>query len=182
MIQIRERDLSARDATQLATRAVAAAAGRALVLVNDRFDVALAAGAAGVHLTGRSLAPDVVRACVGTGCVVGVSTHSAEEARQAGERGADFVVCGPVYDTPSKRGLGAPIGIDGLARATAASVAAVLALGGVDTTSARAVRAAGAAGLAGIRVFQDAWRDGGRERLAEVVRALREEWSAVGGR
>jgi thiamine-phosphate pyrophosphorylase len=172
LVQIRERDLSARDLTALARRVVDAARP-ARVLVNDRFDVALAAGAAGVHLATTSLAPAVVRACVGQRMIVGVSTHALEEVRLAEEGGADFAVFGPVYDTPSKRGLGTPPGVEGLAAAAAVSRLPLLALGGVDATSADRAREAGAAGLAGIRVFHEPWLRGGYPALVEVVRALR---------
>jgi thiamine-phosphate pyrophosphorylase len=176
LVQIRERDLPAADAVRLTARAVDAAGGRARVLVNDRFDVALAAGAAGVHLTTRSLAPEIVRRCVGRRLLIGVSTHAASEARQAADHGADFVVCGPVFDTPSKRAFGPPIGIDELRLASEITSVPVLALGGIDADGARRALAAGAAGVAGIRVFHDAWLAGGFAALEATVRALREQY------
>jgi thiamine-phosphate pyrophosphorylase len=174
MFQVRERDLSARDATALVARVVEATQGRTLVFVNDRFDVALAAGAAGVHLTTTSLTIRAVRECVGLRLAIGVSTHSLAEVVDAYGGGADFAVCGPVFDTPSKRGMGAPLGLERFADATRATPLPVLALGGIDLESAPAAIAAGAAGIAGIRLFQEAWRDGGFEALDAVVQSARD--------
>jgi thiamine-phosphate pyrophosphorylase len=173
LLQVRERLLSVRDTTALVARVVDVTRGRSLVLVNDRFDVALAAGAAGVHLTTTSLLPSDVRACTGPGFVVAVSTHSASEVRDAERGGADFAVCGPVFETPSKRGLGEPIGLDELARATSLVRMPVLALGGVDVRSAPSVLEAGAAGFAGIRIFRDAWGDGRLPALERLVRDVK---------
>jgi len=152
LVQLREKDLSARDLLALA-RAVKArtdAAG-ARLLINDRADVAVAVGAAGVHLTSADPPVAEMRAWLGPEAVIGVSTHTPAEAAAAGRAGADFVTFGPVYDTPSKRGMGAPVGTAALAEAVRAAGVPVFALGGVDLGALAEVRAAGGHGVAVIR-------------------------------
>lgn len=170
LVQLRARELGAGELLALARRlrAVTAACG-ARLLVNDRLDVALAAGADGVHLPEAGLDIAAVRALAGPGFLVGVSRHSAADAAAAARAGADLVVCGPVWPTPSKPGA-APLGLGALARAAAGMAggrpadgatgrapgrsAHLFALGGVDTPErARAARAAGAHGVASIRAF-----------------------------
>ncbi len=103
LVQIREKRLSARYLFELTASAVSAAKGsNTKVLVNDRFDIALATGAAGVHLTGSSMSPLIVRSEVPEKFLIGVSTHSLAEIIAASENGADFVLFGPVFATPGK--------------------------------------------------------------------------------
>ena len=174
MIQVRERDLSAREMTEIARDAARAVEGtRVRLFVNDRFDVAIAAGAEGVHLTTRSLEADVVRRCTGERLALGVSTHTIDEVRAAEAAGAEFVVYGPIFDTPSKRGFGDPVGLDALARVTSSRRIPVLALGGIDADNAYQAMAAGAAGIAAIRLFQQAWIEGGGAGLEALVARLR---------
>lgn len=124
------------------------------LLVNDRFDVARAAGAAGVHLTSASLPPRVVRELCGEEFLLGVSTHSLDEAQQARAGGADFVVFGPVFETESKRAYGPPQGLEKLREVTAAlEDFPVLAIGGMTPDNAETCFAAGASGIAGISWF-----------------------------
>jgi thiamine-phosphate pyrophosphorylase len=108
---------------------------------------------------------------VGEKLLVGVSTHSAAEIAEA--EGADFAVCGPVFDTPSKRGMGEPLGVERLSAFAAAAPFPILAIGGIDRATAATALAAPIAGLAAIRLFHDAWRDGGRDRLRRLVDELR---------
>jgi thiamine-phosphate pyrophosphorylase len=149
-VQLREKDLGGRALLDLARhlRVVTARAGVAL-FVNDRIDVALAAGADGVHLGRGSLAPAEAHG-IAPRLRVAVSTHDEQEVEAARRAGVDFVVFGPVFDTPSKRGHLAPTGLDGLRRACGHGVP-VLALGGIDTENARACLVAGASGVACIR-------------------------------
>jgi thiamine-phosphate pyrophosphorylase len=162
-VQIREKDLCGRELLGLAREAVAGQ-GSARVIVNDRLDVALAAGAAGVHLGQQSLrAQDVVRWCRAGNAVadflVGVSCHSLEEAREAESAGASYLFFGPVFDTPSKRGMGKPQGGGRLAEICRCVAIPVVAIGGVNEQNAGECIRAGAAGVAAIRMFQEA-RDG----------------------
>lgn len=161
MVQIRERDLSARDVL-FVTESIAASAHRtgARVLVNDRVDVAASAGV-GVHLTARSLTAEVVRAGFGPDTLVGVSTHSFDDVRAAEQGGADFVVFGPVFETASKKEYGEPVGVDALRRVATRLSIPVLALGGITLSNFREALDAGAAGVAGISMFTEAQDLGG---------------------
>lgn len=149
-IQIREKDLSARDLLQLVSKALAIA-GNSRILVNSRLDVALASGAHGIHLPSDSPAPSRMRAIAPDNFMVGVSCHSLEEVRQAAEEGADFVVFGPIFRTPFK---GPPQGLEALRTAASSVSIPVLALGGVNAENALHCVEAGAAGVAGISMFQ----------------------------
>jgi len=144
------------------------------VLVNDRLDVALAAGAAGVHLGENSLSVETVtgwRHSAGRSDFrIGVSCHSLDSARAAERSGADYIFFGPVFATPSKGRFGPPQGIERLREVCAAVEIPVLAIGGVGAENARACIEAGAAGIAAIRLFQDA-RDSAE--LAAAVKVLR---------
>ena len=163
-VQIREKDLPARELLALARASVRIAAeirsGEARVIVNDRLDVALAAGAAGVHLGGESLpARAVVRWCrrgnAPADFLIGVSCHSIELAREAESAGANYVFFGPIFDTPSKMAFGPPQGIPKLAEVCSAVRIPVIAIGGVNEENGTECLRAGAAGVAAIRLFQE---------------------------
>ena len=167
-VQLRARDATGRELLEAARglRLVVSRAGQRL-LVNDRVDVALAAGADGVHLPSAGIPPGDARALVGEGRLVAVSCHSAADVARAREGGADFATFGPVFDTPSKRRYGAPVGLERLREAATLGLPLV-GLGGVDRSNAPAVVAAGARGVAAIRAWLEA------KDPAAVVRELLE--------
>lgn len=157
LIQIREKRLSGRVLFELTQRAVEIAHGsKTSVLVNDRADVAAAAGAAGVHLTTRSINAAVIRKSFGSEFVIGVSTHSMDEARRARDAGADFAVLGPVFQTASKENYGKPLGLDRFSEvARELAPFPLLALGGVSVEKINLCLDTGAAGIAGINLFTE---------------------------
>lgn len=165
LVQLREKELTGRVLFELASAAARLARGsETKVLVNDRADVARAAGCHGVHLTTRSLEASAVRRAFGEEFLIGVSAHTLGEARAAREGGADFAVFGPVFDTPSKRAYGPPAGLEALTKAARAlSPFPLVALGGVGEGEVEEVLRAGAAGVAGIRLFSDG------QNLARIV-------------
>ena len=148
MIQVREKDLSGADLLDLVCRIRDAAAGtKTKVLVNGRLDIALIAGLDGVHLPGDGLPAMQVRPHVRT---LGISCHSLEEAIQAERDGVDYIIFGPVFETPGKKA----VGIDALRRITHSLKIPVLAIGGITPQNTAAAVDAGAAGIAAIRMFQ----------------------------
>jgi thiamine-phosphate pyrophosphorylase len=164
-IQIREKDLEARELAELVRHAVADTRGSgARILVNGRLDVALAANAAGIHLGEKSLPVEAVaewrRSSGRRDFQIGVSCHSADAARAAERGGADHIFFGPVFATPSKADFGPPQGLERLRAVCAAVKVPVLAIGGVNFENARACLDVGASGVAAIRLFQDAGNAG----------------------
>jgi thiamine-phosphate pyrophosphorylase len=177
-IQIREKDLEARTLAELVRLAIADTRETgASILVNDRLDVALAAGAAGVHLGETSLPVEAVaewrRAAGRMEFRIGVSCHSAEAARAAERAGADYIFFGPVFATPSKAAFGPPQEIERLREVCRSVRIPVLAIGGVTIENAASCLAAGAAGVAAIRLFQES------EDVAAVVARLRAKCSPM---
>lgn len=160
LIQIREKDLSARALCEFVRAAVQRLRPYgARVLVNDRLDVALATGADGVHLRSSSLAATDVREIVrqrrSGDFLIGVSTHTLAEAVEAESCGADFIVFGPVFSPLSKKAETPVPGLTGLADICRAVRLPVLGLGGIQTDNARDVMSQGAAGIAAISLFTD---------------------------
>jgi thiamine-phosphate pyrophosphorylase len=173
-IQLREKDLSARDLERLAHQAmqrISAVRSRSRLLVNSRTDVAIAAAADGVHLRADDISAADARVVLSktgvTRPVVAVSCHSVEAVSQAEAHGADFVVFAPVFEKGKQPG----VGLESLRAAchrsaSAANPVPVLALGGVTLDNARACIDAGAAGIAAIRLFPE-------HDIAQVVARLR---------
>ena len=169
LIHVRERDLEAAELSALVERVVSATRGSSTrVVVNDRVDVAMACGAAGVHLRGDSIPAARVRAMAAAGFLIGCSVHSLDEALRAG-RDADYLIAGTVFPTSSKPGLRDFLGLAGLASIARAVSVPVLAIGGMSTARAGEIASAGAAGLAAIGLFADPNRP-----IKEVVRQLRD--------
>ena len=169
LIQLREKLLSARVLFELTVQAAQITSkSDTRLLVNDRADIASVAGAAGVHLSTRSLAADVIRRTFGPHFLIGVSTHTIAEARAARDH-ADFAVFGPVFKTESKKNYGAPQGVEKLAE-VAREVAPfpIIALGGIGLDQVSKCRAAGVGGIAGISIYQP------REALPHIVGSIRE--------
>jgi len=152
MIQVRAKGLPARALLDLVTE-ILRAAGPARVLVNSRLDIALAAGAQGLHLPSNSPAPARLRRITPAGFLIGASCHSLDDLRRAEREGADFAVYGPVFPTRSHPGA-PPLGLARFAADVRTVSLPVYALGGVTPANAETCIAAGAAGIAGISFFE----------------------------
>lgn len=150
-IQVRDKELPARELAALVRRALTL--GVAKVIVNHRVDVALALGVAGAHLPSNSPPPSMWRPIVPAGFLLGVSCHTVDEVRLAAGEGADYVVFGPVFPPLSKSSPLPPRGLGGLKEAARVGIP-VFALGGITEATAPSCIAAGASGIAGISMFQ----------------------------
>jgi len=167
-LQVRRKGCADRDLLDLALAARQAASGPRALFVNARPDIALAAGADGVQLPGSGLPVAEVRRAFGSSLLVGRSTHTVAEVRLARDQGADFVLFGPVFATPSKAGRISARGIPVLSEAVACGLP-VLAVGGIDERNARRIVESGAWGLAAIRWFQQP--AAGRSAYETLLRA-----------
>jgi thiamine-phosphate pyrophosphorylase len=125
------------------------------VLVNGRADIALAAGAHGVHLPSQGFRLADLKSWLPPGFLAGISIHSIREGRLAAVQGADYVLLGPVFRTPSKARYGPPLGLEYLRRARGSLPLPVLALGGINPDNIASVLNVGVAGVAGISMFQE---------------------------
>lgn len=148
-VQLREKDLSDRELFELgrSLRTLTRNHG-ARLFINDRADLAVAVEADGVHLTQTSYSAREARKIVGPNSLIGVSTHSLEQAKKAEDDGADFITLGPIFETPSKKGYGPPIGITLLEEAARTAKIPILAVGGVKKENLSSVLDAGAHGIA----------------------------------
>jgi len=159
-IQIREKDLSGKELCELVLEVVRRAPGSCRILVNDRLDVALAAGAGGVHLGEKSISVPEARRLLhernlGGDFLIGASVHSLDAATTAEAAGADYVIFGPVFETPSKAKFGQAQGTEILAEICRRVSIPVIAIGGITLENAAQCVKAGASGIAAIRMFQD---------------------------
>jgi|SRR6185503_6847242 len=153
LIQVRERDLDGGPLTRLVAACVDAVRGtRARVLVNDRFDVALAADAHGVQLRGDSFPASRIRACAPRGFLIGRSVHSVSDALAAADDAVDYLIFGTVFASDSKPDCPAA-GLHELSAVARATRLPVLAIGGMTSSKIADVMRAGAAGAAGISMF-----------------------------
>lgn len=177
-VQLRERDLPVREALRWAEtlRSLTAEFG-ARLLINDRVDVCRAVGADGVQLRSDSLPIPAVRKILGPDCLIGRSVHSASEAIEAERAGADFVVLGPIYDTPSKRAMGKPLGLSEI-RSSAVRVAIpIFAIGGIRSDRIQEVIGNGARGVAVISALLQAPNP--REAAEALLREIKAQRPAA---
>jgi len=178
-IQLREKDLCGGEAFALAKAAIGAIRSRAAstrIIVNDRVDVALAAGAGGVHLSENGFSVSDARRLAdrfakdsgkSLDFLIGVSCHSMGSALGAARDGADYIYFSPIFHTPSKAFYGPPQGVERLRQICQAVQIPVIAIGGINRENVASCYAAGASGAAAIRLFQDA------TDLSAIVAALR---------
>ncbi len=155
--QLREKDLEGRELTALAERLlrlIRPAGGR--LLINDRIDVTLAVGAAGAHLSRRGFPPAVARRLLGPARLLGVSCHSVAEAEEAQDGGADFILLGPIFFTPSKASYGPPLGLELFRQVRPRIRLPLFAIGGINAANREEVLAAGADGVAVISAVMTA--------------------------
>ncbi len=158
MVQIREKQLNAKQLLTLAVQARGCALpDGSMLLVNERVDIALAAHLDGVHLPESGCHPDKLRPFA-PNMIFGCSVHSPESLRIAEKSGADYLLFGPVFDTPSKRKYGAPQGLEKLGQICRSTTLPVFALGGITPQNGAHCMAEGAYGIAGLSIFQERHR------------------------
>ena len=156
-VQLREKDLNGRELFTLAekTRKLCQRFD-ALLFVNDRIDIASAVDADGVQLGTASIPIESARELLGPRKIIGVSTHSLLEAKDAERSGADFILFGPVYFTPSKAGYGAPQGLEALKKIVEKSPVPVYAIGGIKPDNIEDLKRTGVRGVALISAVMSA--------------------------
>ena len=169
LIQIREKSITTKQVFELVSSAAELTKNsETKLLVNDRADVARAAGADGVHLPANSVPAATIRAAFGKNFVIGVSAHSLVEIEEAKRAGADFATFSPIFATASKARYGAPQGIAKLGEAIEIfHDFPVIALGGIDENNFSEALEAGAKGIAAIRLLNDT------NNLDEIVKKVR---------
>src|SRR5574337_1810457 len=178
-VQLREKDLSTRDLCELVERLlpIVHEAGASL-LINDRVDLAMALPIDGVHLSRTSLPPAEARTLLGPSRLIGVSCHALEEAVEAEKDGADFIVFGPLFPTPSKAAYGAPVGLARLEEVKRRVRLPIFGIGGITVSNAASVIAAGADGVAAISAVMSA--DHPATAASALLRVIRSEERRVG--
>ena len=173
MVQLREKDLPPTQLYALAKRLRLITKGRSLLFVNDRVDIALAAGADGVQLPEDGLPVDAIRHAGGTGLLVGRSVHSVEGAVEAEAEGADLLVVGAIFETSSHPGL-APQGVEMLLQVAGRVRTPFLAIGGVTAGNVEAVVRSGASGAAVITAITESADPS--ETARELAGGLKRAW------
>jgi thiamine-phosphate pyrophosphorylase len=174
LIQLRDPDLEGAALEALASGLVhLSASSPTRVVVNERLDVAITAGAHGVHLRSVSIPPVRARSLAPPGFLIGQSVHCVDEAVAAAPY-VDYLIAGTVFPSTSKPGLRTHLGSEGLAAIVRAVDVPVLAIGGMSLSQVEAVAATGAAGIAGIELF-----DRDEEGLLAVVSELRHRFDRV---
>lgn len=170
-VQLREKDFRIRELLDLAYRMrdLTKRYG-AKLFINDRVDVAIAVGADGVHLGKKSIPPSAARK-VSNNILIGVSTHSVDEAIEAEKEGADFITLGPVFYTPSKAGYGEPVGLETLKRVCSSVSLPVFAIGGIKPEVVENVLDIGAKGVAVISAILGA--DNIKDAAEKFLRCLK---------
>ena len=171
-VQLREKDLSGRDLFLLAERCQRLCQSyRAALFINDRLDVALAVGAAGVQIGKPSIPVETARTLLGSQKLIGVSTHTLEEAKAAEQSGADFILFGPVYFTASKSAYGSPQGLFALKTIVDNISLPVYAIGGVTLENIEPAKNTGVRGVALISAIVSAANP--KKAAEEMLRRLR---------
>ena len=172
MVQIREKDLDTPELIDLAQQLIPVIKQhQGKVLLNDRVDLAIALNADGVHLRSDSLPLPLARRILGNEKLIGISTHSVEEVQYAENEGADFVVLGPIFETPSKQIYGHPLGLHTLETACRVSHLPIFAIGGITQKHIHPVMSSGAYGIAVISSILQApcIQDSTRELLSQLL-------------
>lgn len=170
-IQLREKDLADRDLFFLAEKASKLCQGYGSALfVNERIDIALAVNAAGVQLGNSSVPIGLARQLLGTQKMIGLSTHSLEEAFEAQQQGADFVLFGPVYFTPSKATYGPPQGLNKLKEIVEKISLPVYAIGGIKLANVLDLRRIGVSGVALISAIMSS--DAPKDATSDLLRMM----------
>jgi thiamine-phosphate diphosphorylase len=183
IIQLRESGLTDSALTALARGVVAATAGTAaMVLLNDRTDVALVTDCDGVHLPSTAPAAAIVRRMAPDGFVIGRSVHQGDDLASTAT-GCDYLTFGTVFASASKPAGHPAAGLEAFQRCCRAATVPVQAIGGVTVGNAAALARAGAGGVAAIGLFVDGWSPSGRpDRLTDIVGRLRLAFTGVGPR
>jgi thiamine-phosphate pyrophosphorylase len=151
LLQVRNKQEGARDVLNQVEQILALAPAGAQVIVNDRCDVALIAGATGVHVGQKDLPPTHARKILGADRIVGFSTHNLEQALEASRLPVDYIAVGPVFPTSTKENPDPVVGVDGLAAICRGVNKPVVAIGGINLENLHEVFKAGAASVAVIR-------------------------------
>ncbi len=168
LVQLRAKTLTTRELMEWAQICVQEARRHQMtILINDRADVALLSGADGVHLGQDDLSVESARRVLGDEAIVGLSTHTLDQARLASRENVDYVAIGPVFDTRTKVGAFPAVGVEGVARVKSIVGKPLVAIGGLTLSSAPDVLGAGADGLAVISALYSEGKEGpDLERLA----------------